>query len=168
MSDRRHCPVCSEGYLVIRREERETEYHGRRDRVSMVMAVCDACGSEIAGDEESRINKREIIRFRKSVDGLLPGGEILSIRKHFSLSQKQAAKIFGGGPVAFSKYENDDVAHSEAMDSLLRLVQRSEDAYRKLAAIQGMEILLRRKCGNYVFRWDVGNVINVEFERKAG
>jgi HTH-type transcriptional regulator/antitoxin MqsA len=40
--------------------------------------------------------------------------------------------------VAFSKYENDDVAHSEAMDTLLRLVRRSEAAFWELVDEKGM------------------------------
>jgi HTH-type transcriptional regulator/antitoxin MqsA len=30
--------------------------------------------------------------------------------------------LFGGDPVAFSKYEADDVTQSDAMDKLLRVV----------------------------------------------
>jgi HTH-type transcriptional regulator/antitoxin MqsA len=45
--------------------------------------------------------------------------------------------------VAFSKYEHDDVAHSEAMDKLLRLVLRSEEAFWALVEQEGMAAELR-------------------------
>ena len=73
--------------------------------------------------------------FRKRVDELLTGAEITALRKQYKLTQGQAARRFGGGPVAFSKYENDDVAHSESMDNLLRLVRlvrRSAEAFWQL------------------------------------
>jgi HTH-type transcriptional regulator / antitoxin MqsA len=54
------------------------------------------------------------------------------------MTQGQAARLFGGGPVAFSKYENDDVAQSESMDNLLRLVRRSADAFWQLVQEKGM------------------------------
>jgi HTH-type transcriptional regulator/antitoxin MqsA len=40
--------------------------------------------------------------------------------------------------VAFSKYENDDVAQSESMDNLLRLVRRSAEAFWQLVQEKGM------------------------------
>ena len=43
-----------------------------------------------------------------------------------------------GGPVAFSKYENDDVSQTESMDSLLRLVRRSEAPFWELVDEKGM------------------------------
>ena len=40
--------------------------------------------------------------------------------------------------MAFSKYENDDVAQSKSMDNLLRLVRRSADAFWQLMEKKGM------------------------------
>jgi transcriptional regulator with XRE-family HTH domain len=53
---------------------------------------------------------------------LLTGQQVREVRKSLGLSQEQAAKLFGGGPVAFSKYENDEITQSEAMDRLIWLV----------------------------------------------
>jgi HTH-type transcriptional regulator/antitoxin MqsA len=88
---------------------------------------------------ESKLNKRIVMAFRKQVDGLLTGGEITALRKQYKLTQAQAAQLFGGGPVAFSKYENDDVAQSEAMDTLLRLVRRSPEAFWALVEEKGLQ-----------------------------
>jgi len=110
--------------------------------------LCDVCMSDSAGAEQMRANKRGMIAFRKQVDGLLSGTEILALRKRYGLNQQQAARLFGGGPVAFSKYENDDVAHSEAMDKLLRIVLRSEMAYWELVGQEGMTAELRHAVAN--------------------
>lgn len=138
MDDKTLCPLCGEGHVTPRTENTVTEYRGQRGTVALQYAECDACGSEVVGDADSRANKRAVLRFRKSVDGLLTGDEIRAVRAKYKINQAQAAKLFGGGPVAFSKYENDDVAHSEAMDGLLRLVLQSEDAFWDLVAIKGI------------------------------
>lgn len=54
------------------------------------------------------------------------------------LSQDDAAEIFGGGPKAFSKYENDDVAQSEAMDKMIRLAAQLPTAFEHLTRIAGL------------------------------
>lgn len=132
------CPICGEGHVTSHVEHVESEYKGKKAMVPLHFQVCDTCHSDFAGASEGKKNKRAIMAFRKSVDGLLTGAEVVALRKHYALTQDQAAKLFGGGPVAFSKYENDDVSQSESMDSLLRLVRRSEAAFWELVAEKGM------------------------------
>ena len=57
----------------------------------------------------------------KKKQNLLSGDEIRAIRNGLGLTQKDAAQIFGGGANAFSKYENEEVVQSVAMDKLIRL-----------------------------------------------
>ncbi|WP_300336810.1 type II toxin-antitoxin system MqsA family antitoxin [Accumulibacter sp.] len=138
MDDRTLCPLCGEGHITPRTERQETEYRGKQGTVTLRYAECDACGSEITGDADGRANKRAVLAFRKSVDGLLTGAEIRALREKFGITQEQASRLFGGGPKAFSKYEADDVAPSEAMNTLLCLVRRSEDAFWELLALKDM------------------------------
>ena len=142
MNSKELCPICGEGRVTPGSEMVLHEYHGQSKMLPLYFTTCDVCTSESAGLEESRANKRVVMAFRKAVDGLLTGGEICALRGRYKLTQAQAANLFGGGPVAFSKYENDDVAHSEAMDTLLRLVRRSESAFLELLAEKGMTKLL--------------------------
>lgn len=132
------CPICGEGHVKSHVEHVESEYKGQKAMLPLHMQVCDTCHSDFAGATQAKLNKRAIMAFRKSVDGLLTGAEVTALRKHYGLTQDQAARLFGGGPVAFSKYENDDVAQSESMDTLLRLVRRSEAAFWELAEEKGM------------------------------
>lgn len=133
------CPICGEGHVTDGTAMTAYAYKGATTSLPLRFTTCDTCGSESAGLEESRANKRVAMAYRKSVDGLLTGAEICALREKFKLTQTQAANLFGGGPVAFSKYENDDVAQSEAMDNLLRLVRRSDAAFWVLVEEKGMQ-----------------------------
>ena len=138
MDTKELCPICGEGHVTSHVEMVESEYKGQTKLLPSHYRLCDACHSDFAGAPEGKLNKRGIMAFRKSVDGLLTGAEICALRDKYKLTQTQAAKLFGGGPVAFSKYENDDVSQSESMDSLLRLVRRSEAAFWELVDEKGM------------------------------
>jgi HTH-type transcriptional regulator/antitoxin MqsA len=70
----------------------------------MYFRNCSHCGSDYAGAEESQLNKRAMLAFRKRVDGLLSGPRVAEVRGKYMLTQAQAARLLGGGPVAFSKY----------------------------------------------------------------
>lgn len=126
------CPICEEGTLEVRVGANEVEYKGQSKTLSLHYGECDCCGSEQASSADLRNNKRLMIEFKKQVDGLLTGTELKEIRLDLGLTQADAAKIFGGGPVAFSKYEADDVAQAESMDKLLRLAHSVPEAYAHL------------------------------------
>lgn len=131
------CPICGEGRLHALVLTNEVEYKGQHASLPLLMTECDVCGIEQADSEEARANKRAMLAFRKQVDGLLSGTEIRALRDHFDINQAQAARIFGGGPVAFSKYENDDVAQSESMDKLIRVAKAVPAAFCWLANTAG-------------------------------
>ena len=132
------CPLCGEGHVTAQVQQVKSEYKGHEAMLPLHFQLCDHCASDFAGATEVKLNKRALMAFRKQVDGLLTGAEIVALREQYKLTQAQAARLFGGGPVAFSKYENDDVAQSEAMDTLLRLARRSNEAFWALLDEKGM------------------------------
>lgn len=132
MSKHNLCPICEAGELHEHIEPIEVEYHGHTATLDSRYSVCDACASEQADAAQTRQNKRATIAFRKTVDGLLTGAQIRTLRESLGLTQAQAARIFGGGPVAFSKYEHDDVTQSDAMDKLLRVANAVPEALAHL------------------------------------
>jgi HTH-type transcriptional regulator / antitoxin MqsA len=140
MNTQELCPLCGEGHVTAQVEQVENEYKGKSALLPQHFKQCDHCGSDFAGAAEAKLNKRALMAWRKEVDGLLTGAEITALRHQYNLTQAQAAQLFGGGPVAFSKYENDDVAQSEAMDTLLRLVRRSPEAFRALLEEKKMTV----------------------------
>jgi HTH-type transcriptional regulator/antitoxin MqsA len=56
---------------------------------------------------------------------------IRAIRELCGLSQQAAARVFGGGPKAFEKYESGEVAPSAAMTRLLLLAARNPELFSK-------------------------------------
>src|SRR5690606_35452591 len=63
---------------------------------------------------------------------------IRALREHLGINQAEATSIFGGGPVACSKYEADDITQSEGMDKLLRVAQFVPQAYAHLRRLAGI------------------------------
>ena len=140
------CPICGEGHVTAQVQEIESDYKGHKAMLPLHYRLCNVCTSDFAGAPESKLNRRVLMAFRKRIDGLLTGDEITALRKQYKLTQGQAARLFGGGPVAFSKYENDDVVQSESMDNLLRLVRRSAEAFWQLVEEKGMSAEFTRQA----------------------
>jgi HTH-type transcriptional regulator/antitoxin MqsA len=115
------CLACGEGTLQPRTEYNPVEVCGQTMRLPLQYSVCDHCGAELTNTAQSQANKRARVVAEKQTQGLLEGGRIRAFRKQCKLNQQEAAQIFGGGNVEFSRYENDDIVQSQAMDSLLRL-----------------------------------------------
>lgn len=167
MDERAVCAICAEGHVTPHVRELEIEYKGTKAKLPVHYQLCDTCSSDYVGAAESKLNKRVVMAFRKQIDGLLTGEEITALRKQYKMTQGQAARLFGGGPVAFTKYENDDVMQSEAMDTLLRLVRRSQVAFKTLVEEKGLQAEFNSKSAtafvkSNVFhvpatRWNVGD-----------
>jgi HTH-type transcriptional regulator/antitoxin MqsA len=56
---------------------------------------------------------------------------IRAIREACGLSQQEAARVFGGGPKAFEKYETGEVAPSSSMTRLLLLAAKRPKLFKK-------------------------------------
>ena len=132
------CPICELGHLHHQIEMIDIEYMGHTATRPSHYSVCDACGSEQATAADLRHNKRDTLAFRKMVMGLLTGAEVRALRQRWGMTQEAAARVFGGGPVAFSKYEADDVIQSEAMDKLLRLADEMPLVLQRLKRDAGV------------------------------
>jgi HTH-type transcriptional regulator / antitoxin MqsA len=132
------CPICGEGQLEPKAGKHSVEYEGVARDIDLFYSVCTSCGSEQGDATQMRENKRAMTRFKKEVDGLLAGSEIRALREQLGINQVEAARIFGGGPVAFSKYEADDITQSEGMDKLLRVALKVPDAYAYLREFAGL------------------------------
>ena len=140
MKEDLRCPICEEGNLSEEVSKDKVDYKGETAELDLHFSVCDSCGSEQVNVQQSRMNKRYMVAFKKKVDGLLTGSEVKSVREKLGLTQSDAAKIFGGGPVAFSKYESDDVTQSEAMDRLLRVAEEVPGVFDYLAKRSQIQI----------------------------
>lgn len=136
------CRICGEGELTPQLHKNRVEYNGSTSELDLHLSVCDVCGSEQINAVQLRNNRRAMMAFQKKADGFLEGAEVRAIRERLGINQAAASKIFGGGPVAFSKYESDDVRQSEAMDKLLRLAAELPAAFELLARRAGIQAVL--------------------------
>ncbi|HVW63527.1 MAG TPA: type II toxin-antitoxin system MqsA family antitoxin [Nitrosospira sp.] len=134
------CPACGEGHLASHVTKEQVEHQGIHGEVDLHYSVCQQCGSELAGQAEAQANKRAMVAFRKKAEGLLTGSEIRELRKSFDLTQILAAELFGGGKIGFSRYENDDITQSAAMDSLLRLCAANNSNLLLLAVQKKLDL----------------------------
>lgn len=135
------CPVCAEGHLHAQTTvtacvigsvsvDLERQSHG-----------CDICGTEFALPQDARFNARAFRCAEQKLNGKLTGDEIRALRKDLSVTQEVAGKLFGGGPVAFCKYERHDLAPSEPMDNLLWIVREFPSLAKHLGRRHGIEIV---------------------------
>src|SRR5260370_31794362 len=60
---------------------------------------------------------------------------IMAIRALCGLSQQEAARVFGGGPKAFRKYEAGEVVPSSSMTRLLMLAARRPELFQKVSGV---------------------------------
>lgn len=138
------CQVCGEGHLKENVTFVGLSHNDKHGKVPIHSSTCSCCGCEITSESQALKNKRAVVAFRKECDGYETGDDVKSLRHLYGISQKEAAQIFGGGPTSFSKYENDDICQTEAMDKLLKLCASLPDAFFYLAKNSGVEV----KCEN--------------------
>jgi HTH-type transcriptional regulator/antitoxin MqsA len=132
------CPLCNQS-AEEKEWQKEIEHNGHKLLVTGLRHfVCQSCGTTFANNEQSRINRRAVAYARNETDGLLTGSEIRALRERWDLTQRDAARIFGGGLNAFSKYENGEVVQSDPMDKLLRLAMRHDFVVTELASDAGL------------------------------
>lgn len=174
------CPVCGEDTLKQIEYSLNLEFKGKESLVDdFQRSVCESCETETTNPEQSLHNKRVALAARKSADNLLSGDRVREIRHGYGLTQHLAATIFGGGSVAFSKYEKDDVVQSTSMDRLLRVVEAVPAAYNWLLNYVGsttneLDEILDETAWEYSEErvWDAtghqknkkGNMLHIQYE----
>ncbi len=76
-------------------------------------------------------------RFNKQVNASIVDPDFIArVRKKLALDQRQAAAIFGGGPNAFSRYENGKTKPPLALVKLLKLLDRHPNLLNEVHAEQ--------------------------------
>ena len=103
--------------------------------VSLLTTRCTSCGAEFTTGRQHDENLRRLADRRKhpAYKGLLLGEDIVGFRLRYGLTQRQAAKIFRAGKIAFSRYENEASYPDDRMASLLELAIALPAALKHLA-----------------------------------
>jgi HTH-type transcriptional regulator/antitoxin MqsA len=134
------CPVCEEGHLTLEMNTIQQVVGNVAVDVVHRSHWCDACGLDIATTEDLKLNARAMRAAERAAKGKLTGSDIASIRKQLRITQETAGRLFGGGPVAFCKYENDDLPPSDAMENLLWAAREIPGVAVSLALRHGVKI----------------------------
>ena len=119
------CPICG-GQLEKDIKKEDFAYKGKTITVDMAAGYCQECGEGFQNVQDQKTNDRNIALAKRHVDDLLAPEDILRIRNKLSLSQKEAAEIFGGGVRAFYKYEHTEHNQPKSLDILFRLLDNGK------------------------------------------
>ena len=122
------CPICETGKLV--EAVRDVPYAYKRKKTLIKAVKGRFCGNpkcrEVVMDMgESVRTSKEMLEFNKKVNAELTPIDLLTqVREQFNLTQQQAAKVFGGDPNAFSRYERGQARPVQAVSVLFKLLDR--------------------------------------------
>lgn len=140
----RRCPACREAELQSATRVREFHPRGQAAPVcvELLTSVCPSCGAEATSAVQHSENLKRLKARKAQYGGLLLGEEILSLRRRYGITQQAAAKIFGKGKIAFSRYENETSYPDESATLLLTLAIEKPDVIRALAEKADVELPL--------------------------
>lgn len=113
------CPACKQGHLNSALRTRTFHPRGIAVEVELLTSECDHCHVQTTRAAQHDENLRRLAARKAAYGGLLMGEEILSLRKRYGLTQQAAAKIFGKGKIAFSRYENEATFPDDSTTRLL-------------------------------------------------
>lgn len=140
----RRCPACRREGLQESTYVREFHPRGQAVpvRVELLTSVCPSCGAESTSAAQHSENLKRLKARKAQYGGLLLGEEIFSLRRRYGITQQAAAKLFGKGKIAFSRYENETSYPDESMTLLLTLAIEKPDVIRWLADRAGVDLPL--------------------------
>ena len=146
-TSKRRCPACREADLQTATRVREFHPHGQNVRIELLTSQCPRCSAMATSADQHAENLKRLKARKAQYGGLLLGEEILSLRRRYGITQQTAAKIFGKGKIAFSRYENETSYPDESTTRLLELAIEKPDVIRWLAEKVGVELpLWQARC----------------------
>jgi len=127
-----NCPFCEEGILSRQTKNTEYKYKGHSQLLPQPGIYCSTCDEAILEPSDLKYNRIQLQSFKSKVDGLLVPQEVKRIRKSLGLKQGEAAKIFGGGHNAFSRYELGELAVPKSMSLLLKILDQHKEIRKEV------------------------------------
>lgn len=130
------CPNCGEAELVRDTRDMPYTYKGESTLIPKVNGeFCPICGEAILDVGESVRTSELMLAFNKEVNAARVAPKfIVSVRKKLDLDQREAAKIFGGGVNAFSRYETGRTRPPLALVKLLKVLNDHPDLLPEVRA----------------------------------
>jgi HTH-type transcriptional regulator/antitoxin MqsA len=128
----RECLNCGEGILRHVVKDVPYEYKGHAAAVPKVAGWhCPQC-HEVEFDKGEGERFADVIKQIAAEIDAQESAELARIRKKLKLTQLEAARITGGGPNAFSRYERGKARPLPAVTNLFRLLDRHPELLSEL------------------------------------
>ncbi|TRZ57820.1 MAG: type II toxin-antitoxin system MqsA family antitoxin [Rhodocyclaceae bacterium] len=128
----RECLSCGQGNLRHAVKDVPYEYKSHATVVPKVAGWhCPNCHEVEFDSGEGERFAEAIKRIAAEIDSR-EAGELARIRKKLKLTQQQAARITGGGPNAFSRYERGKARPLPAVTNLFRLLDLHPELLNEL------------------------------------
>lgn len=131
------CPTCGKGKLVQAVRDIPYAYKGKKTIIKAVKGrFCGdrKCREVVIDIGESVSTSKEMLEFNKKVNaGLTPIDLLTRVREQFNLTQQQAARVFGGGANAFSRYESGNTKPPVALVKLFKVLNRHPELFKEIA-----------------------------------
>jgi HTH-type transcriptional regulator/antitoxin MqsA len=128
----RECLNCEQGVLRHAVKDVPYKYKGHRTVVPKIAGWhCPRC-HEVEFDAGEGKRFAEAIKLIAAEIDVQVSAELARIRKKLKLTQQEAARITGGGPNAFSRYERGKARPLPAVTNLFRLLDRHPELLNEL------------------------------------
>lgn len=132
------CVRCSQDSVNVLTDHATVSYRGNVLSYDMIYSLCSYCGDEFISADQIKQNDQALRNAKRESDGIFSPSEIRETRDFLGLSQELAAKMFGGGRNAFSKYERGEVVLSQSMDTLLKLCKKHKNLVSEIAEMRAI------------------------------
>lgn len=138
----RRCRACKQGDLLPITWHRTFSPLGEPVTVELLSSKCSHCGAESTSSRQHDENLARLAARKPAYGHLLMGEEIVAFRMKYGLTQRVAAKIFGKGLIAFSRYENEASYPDLTTTKLLKQAMANPELLKALADEEGVQIPL--------------------------
>lgn len=127
------CVQCGAGDMAHDVRDLPFEYRGRKTVIPGVAGwFCSHCGEIYLNDAAAYSDA--IDKFADSIDAE-EAAELARVRRKLKLTQVEAARLTGGGPNAFSRYEHGKAKPLPAVVNLFKLLDRHPELLEELRGV---------------------------------
>ena len=135
------CPLCGGGKMSLVEESVTFKYKGKEKEAGGFQSFkCPSCEDGFLLKESKKRFKKEIMDFRREIEGLLTSDEIKAIREKHGLLQDQLSALLGMTPKTINRYENGNSMQSKSVDLFLRAIREYPETLKFLSDHNGIEI----------------------------
>jgi putative zinc finger/helix-turn-helix YgiT family protein len=132
-----NCPFCDGARLT--EQDEIAEFNDRKNGLQLsyykLLTKCLDCHERFEAPTQRAENGKRIADARSAARGAPTGAQIRALRKAWGLTIAEAGALFGGGEIAFAKYEKGEIVPVQSMSKLLRLAIQG---LIELEALQGL------------------------------